>query len=73
MVAAFNTVRIREGNKEKTAFITRYSLFKYLIIPFKLCNAPGTFQNFINKVIRPFLDNFIITYLDNILIYNKNL
>ena len=43
IIAAFNEIRIKEGDKEKTAFLTRYGLFEYLVIPFNLCNALGTF------------------------------
>jgi hypothetical protein len=43
VIAAFNRLRIKEGNKHKTAFLTQYSLFEYLVIPFRLCNALGTF------------------------------
>ena len=43
VIAAFNTIQIKEGYKEKTAFLTRYGLYKYQVIPFGLCNALGTF------------------------------
>jgi hypothetical protein len=43
VIAAFNRLRIKEGDKHKTAFLTQYSLFKYLVMPFRLCNALGTF------------------------------
>ena len=61
---------MKEGNKEKTAFLTRYGLFEYLVMPFSLCNAPGTFQAFINETLRDFLDNFCTAYLNDILIYS---
>jgi len=43
VIAAFNKIRIKEGDKYKIAFLTRYRLFKYLVMPFSLCNAPSTF------------------------------
>jgi hypothetical protein len=43
VIAAFNRLRIKEGDEHKTAFLTRYSLFEYLVMPFGLCNALGTF------------------------------
>ena len=43
IIAAFNEIRIREGDEEKTAFHTRYGLFEYVVMPFGLCNAPGIF------------------------------
>ena len=51
IIATFNEIRIKKRDKEKTAFLTRYDLFKYVIIPFGLYNAPSTFQIFINKVL----------------------
>lgn len=72
VVAAFNTVRIREGDEEKSAFMTRYGLYEYLVMPFGMCNAPGTFQNFINDTIRDCLDDFATAYLDDVLIYSES-
>lgn len=43
IIAAFNELRIKEGDEEKTAFLTRYGLFEYVVMPFGLCNTPGTF------------------------------
>ena len=72
VIAAFNEIRIREGDEEKTAFLTRYGLFEYVVMPFGLCNAPGTFQSFINEVLREYLDDFCTAYLDDILIYSND-
>ncbi|KAF7578900.1 PRP38-assoc domain containing protein [Pyrenophora tritici-repentis] len=69
VVAAFNTVRIKEGDEEKTAFLTRYGLYEYVVMPFGLCNAPGTFQTFINETLREYLDDICTAYLDDVLIY----
>lgn len=72
VIAAFNTVRMAEGDEEKTAFMTRYGLYEYNVMPFGLCNAPGTFQNFINKILRDHLDDFCTAYLDDILVYSES-
>ena len=72
IIAAFNRIRIQEGDESLTAFRTRFGLFEYLVIPFGLCNGPATFQNYINDTLREYLDNFYIAYLDNILIYSDN-
>lgn len=65
VVAAFNSVRMKtDSDQEKIAFLTRYGLYEYLVMPFGLCNAPGTFQTFINEVLRD--------YLDDVLIYSEN-
>lgn len=71
IIAAFNEIRVKDGHEEKTAFLTRYDLYEYIIMPFGLCNAPATFQAFINDVLREYLDVFCIAYLDDILIYSN--
>ena len=69
---AYHQMKIREGDKWKTAFKTRYSHFEYQVMPFRLTNAPTTFQGYINKILAEKLDVFVIVYLDDILIYTKN-
>jgi len=71
--SAYNLVRIKEGDEYKTAFRTRYGHFEYLVMPFGLKNAPATFQHFINDVLSDYLDDFVISYIDDILIYSKSL
>jgi hypothetical protein len=62
-----------EGKEWKTVFRTCYGLFESLVMPFGLTNAPASFQHIINNVLWPYLDVFVTTYLDNILIYSDNL
>ena len=71
IIAAFNKIRIAKGDKKKTAFLTRYRLYKYTIILFGLYNAPSIFQTFINNVLREYLNVFYSVYLDNILVYSN--
>jgi len=70
---AYNLLRMAEGEEWKTAFRTRYGLFESLVMLFGLTNAPADFQWFINNILYPFLDNFCIAYLDDILIYLETL
>ena len=64
-------IRIKEGDEWKTAFRTRYGHFEYKVMPFGLCNAPATFQNMIHEVLREFLDQGVVVYLDDILVYSE--
>ncbi len=65
-------MRIKEGDEWKIASRTRYSHFKYQMIPFELTNTSATFQNYINKILVEKFDIFIIVYLNDILIYTEN-
>jgi Reverse transcriptase (RNA-dependent DNA polymerase)/RNase H-like domain found in reverse transcriptase/Integrase zinc binding domain/Chromo (CHRromatin Organisation MOdifier) domain/gag-polyprotein putative aspartyl protease len=66
---AFNRLRVAEGDEWKTAFRTRYGHFEYLVMPFGLCNAPASFQSYINNALREYLDDFCIAYMDDVLVY----
>eukprot|EP00833_Pecoramyces_ruminatium_P011005 jgi/Orpsp1_1/1185037/evm.model.c7180000092080.1 len=71
--AAYNLVRIRKGDEYKTAFRTRRGQYEYLVMPFGLTNAPAVFQRFINFVLSDFINDFVVVYLDDILIYSRSL
>ncbi len=73
LISAYHQMRIQEGDEWKTAFHIRYGHFEYQVIPFDLSNAPASFQGYINKILAEKLDIFIVIYLDNILIYTKDL
>ena len=71
VISAFNRIRVREGDEHLTAFTTRFGQFEYLVMPFGLCNAPATFQSFINDSLREYLDDCCTAYIDDILIYGS--
>lgn len=72
IIAAFNRLRIAEGHEWKTAFITRFGLFETLVTPFGLCNAPASFQHYINHTLHDLLDKTCTAYLDDVLVYSAN-
>ena len=72
LTSAYHWMRIKEDDKWKTAFQTRYGHFEYQVMSFRLSNAPASFQGYINKIPTEKLDIFVIVYLDDIFIYTED-
>ncbi|QRV87182.1 Retrotransposable element Tf2 protein [Ceratobasidium sp. AG-Ba] len=70
--SGYNNVLIKQGDKWKTAFRTKYGLYESLVMPFGLTNAPAVFQRFMNDIFRDILDIYVIVDLDDILIFSNN-
>ena len=68
----YHLVLMAEEDEEKTAFHTRFGLYHWRVMPFGLCNAPATFQSMMDNIFHDPLDNGVIVYLDDILIYTEN-
>ncbi|XP_012472475.1 uncharacterized protein LOC105789652 [Gossypium raimondii] len=70
--SGYHQLRVKEADVYKASFNTRYGHYKFLVMPFRLANARVAFMDHMNRVFQPYLDQFVIVIIDNILVYSKS-
>ena len=72
LCTSYHQLRVREADIPKKVFRTRYGSFEFTLMPFGLMNVPTAFMDLMHRVFQPYLDQFVVVFVDNILIYSPS-
>ena len=72
LYTGYHQLRVREVDIPKTTFRKRYRHFEFIVMPYGLRNAPTSFMDLMHRVFQPYLDQFVVVFVDNILIYSNS-
>jgi len=70
--SGYHQIRVKSDDIQKTAFRSRYGHYEYVVMPFGVTNAPAMFMDYMNRIFRPFLDKFVVVFIEDILIYSRS-
>lgn len=73
MRSGYHHITIKSEDVPKIAFRIRYRHYEFLVMPFRVANTPTMFMDYMNKIFRPYLDKFVVVFIDDTLIYSKTL
>ena len=71
LCSGYHQIQVRAEDIPKTAFRTHYEHYEYTVMSFRLTNAPAVFMDYMNRIFRPYLDKFVVVFIDDILVYSK--
>lgn len=70
--SGYHRIRVKSGDIPKTAFITRYGHYEYFVMLFCVSNVPGEFMKYMNRIFYPYLDQFVVVFINDVLIYSMS-